>query len=108
MRIEQYGELKVRIAGGTDREGGGEGPLVVLLHGFGAPGDDLASLWRIVDAPRETRWAFPAAPLVLQGDSRAWWMIDIDRRLSAAERGELESMSREVPPGMKAARDAVN
>ena len=28
------------MTGGTDRDGGGTGPLVVLLHGFGAPGDE--------------------------------------------------------------------
>ena len=113
--------LKVRLAGGVDREGGGEGPLVVLLHGFGAPGDDLVPFWRVLDAPRGTRWAFPAAPFALQGDgglasgagyaprdSRAWWMIDIERRLSAAERGELEAMSGEVPPGMADASARVS
>lgn len=110
--------LTVRLAGGTDREGGGDGPLVVLLHGFGAPGDDLAALWRVVDAPRGTRWAFPAAPLVLGesggappqaafGGGRAWWMIDLGRRLLAAERGELEALTQEVPPGMKDARARV-
>ena len=44
MREEQVGGLRTRIAGGTDGKGGGRGPLVLLLHGFGAPGDDLVPL----------------------------------------------------------------
>jgi phospholipase/carboxylesterase len=109
MKEIELAGLTVRLAGGTDREGGGDGPLVVLLHGFGAPGDDLAPLWRVVDAPRGTRWAFPAGPeaVPIEPGRRAWWFIDIERRLLAAERGELESLSREVPPGMTEARARV-
>ena len=33
--------------------GGGKGPSIVLCHGFGAPGDDLVSLSRVVDAGRD-------------------------------------------------------
>jgi phospholipase/carboxylesterase len=120
MRELNLAGLPVRVAGGADGNGGGEGPLVVLLHGFGAPGDDLASLWRVVDAPAGTRWAFPAAPLILQmggpasprgpgppPDARAWWMIDLDRRLGAAERGQLDSLAREVPEGMREAGERI-
>ena len=67
----------------------------------------MVPFWRFVDAPRGTRWAFPAAPVLLPGgprDSRAWWLIDIERRLSAAERGQLDSLSLEVPPGLEKAR----
>ncbi|HEY1692347.1 MAG TPA: alpha/beta fold hydrolase [Polyangiaceae bacterium] len=110
MKELELGGLRVLLAGGTDREGGGEGPLVVLLHGFGAPGDDLASLWRVIDAPAGTRWAFPAAPLALDATgyagARAWWMIDIERHLTAMERGETDA-PRETPPGMDEARAKV-
>jgi predicted esterase len=52
----------------------------VLLHGFGAPGDDLLPLAEALDLP--VRFVFPAAPLELgmggfYGDSRAWWMLDL-------------------------------
>ncbi|HEY8042571.1 MAG TPA: hypothetical protein VIF15_22370 [Polyangiaceae bacterium] len=108
-RVEVAG-LSVLLAGGTDREGAGDGPLVVLLHGFGAPGDDLAPLWRVIDAPSGTRWAFPAAPNALDGapaGARAWWMVDIERHIRAAERGELDRLAREAPPGMGEARERV-
>ena len=80
MRMDTLGGLTVRLTGGTDGKGGGNGPLVVLLHGFGAPGDDLVPLSEYLDAPTGTRFLFPEAPISIPmgfGDSRAWWMIDM-------------------------------
>ena len=57
MREETIAGLQVRFTGGTDRNGGGDGPLVVLMHGFGAPGTDLVPLARVLDVPREVRFA---------------------------------------------------
>src|SRR6478736_8223909 len=48
------------------------GHVVVLLHGYGAPGDDLASLAKSLLRPR-TRFVLPAAPLALGNGGRAWW-----------------------------------
>ena len=110
MRRETLAGLEVVIAGGSDRQGGGEGPVVVLLHGFGAPGDDLVPLWRVLDVPSDVRFVFPAAPHALAlgyGDSRAWWMIDMERLQLALMRGELRDLSREVPAGLDEARAAV-
>jgi phospholipase/carboxylesterase len=110
MRRVEVAGSSVILAGGADREGGGDGPLVVLLHGFGAPGDDLAGLWRVIDAPPGTRWAFPAAPIALDAlgpGARAWWMVDIEGRLRAAERGQLDELAREVPDGLVEARERV-
>ncbi|MCY4612806.1 MAG: hypothetical protein OXB94_04175 [Nitrospira sp.] len=109
MRMHTYGGLDVRIAGGPDREGGGNGPVVILLHGFGAPGDDLVSLWRMVRVPDEVRFVFPVAPLELDDglpDGRAWWMLDMERiaRQIAEGRGrDIEA----VPDGLAAARERV-
>lgn len=106
MREVSWGGLRARITGGTDRQGGGDGPLVVLLHGFGAPGDDLVPLSRVLDVPSEVRFLFPEAPLSLGGfpggDARAWWMIDID----AIQRHDRDR-TREYPEGLPPAREAV-
>jgi phospholipase/carboxylesterase len=107
MKRTKLGSLDVVLAGGSDREGGGEGPVVVLLHGFGAPGDDLVSLYRALDVPRDTRFVFPAAVLSLAsegfGAGRAWWRID----MAALQRGDLR-LTTDVPAGLEAARSAVD
>ncbi len=110
MRQEQLGGLRVCLTGGTDGKGGGNGPIVILLHGFGAPGDDLVPLWQALDAPSGTRFVFPEAPLVLQmgfGDSRAWWMLDIERRNREIAAGHARDLAREVPGGLVEARERV-
>lgn len=109
MRIETWGGLKLRITGGDDREGSGNGPVVVLLHGFGAPGEDLVSLWRVLDVPRGTRFVFPEALLDLGGPyagGRAWWNIDMARLEQSIARGETRD-TQQVPEGLTEARARV-
>jgi phospholipase/carboxylesterase len=110
MREQIIAGTKVRITGGTDREGGGDGPLVVLLHGFGAPGDDLVPLYRQLDVPHEVRFAFPEALLDLGAEfgpqysgARAWWMIDP----MALASGLRTDRSHVVPDGLVEARQRV-
>ncbi len=111
VRTESFGGLTVRITGGSDGRGGGDGPLVVLLHGFGAPGDDLVPLAPLFGLPRAVRFAFPAAPLELHGfygDSRAWWMIDLDRLERDLSAGVERDLSADEPEGLAGARTAVD
>jgi phospholipase/carboxylesterase len=110
MRQELLGGLKTRLTGGTDGKGGGTGPVVILLHGFGAPGDDLVPLADVLDVPAGTRWMFPEGPLSLNmgfGDSRAWWMIDMDRLEADRAAGRVRDLSNEVPKGLAQAREAL-
>jgi phospholipase/carboxylesterase len=110
VRTETFGELTVHLAGGSDREGGGAGPLVVLLHGFGAPGADLVPLYRALTPPVGTRFAFLEAPLELGmgfGDGRAWWMIDMLRLERALAAGEVRDLTSDVPDGLAEARAQV-
>ena len=107
MRHEHWAGLDVCITGGVDRQGSGEGPLVVLLHGFGAPGDDLVTLWRYLNVPDDVRFLFPAAPLQLSmgfGDARAWWMLDMERLTQARAQGQWDALSQEIPRGLSPAR----
>jgi phospholipase/carboxylesterase len=110
MRAETYGGLECVVTGGSDRQGGGDGPVVVLLHGFGAPGTDLVGLWRALEVPRETRFVFPAAPLLLggmYGDGRAWWPIDMVALDRAMQRGEFRELAKDDPAELPAARAHV-
>lgn len=110
MRIAKLGGLTVRLTGGIDGNGGGSGPVVMLLHGFGAPGDDLVSLADVVDVPTGTRWVFPEAPLSLSmgfGDSRAWWIIDMARIQADRAAGRVRDLSIETPNGLALARERL-
>jgi phospholipase/carboxylesterase len=108
VREQRFGGITVRLTGGEDRQGGGDGPLVVLMHGFGAPGTDLLGLWRVLDVPRTVRFAFPEAPHEIPGlfGARAWWMLDLGRAEQAMAEGP-RSYAREIPPGMEDATDRV-
>jgi phospholipase/carboxylesterase len=110
MREIILGGLKTRLAGGTDGNGSGNGPVVILLHGFGAPGDDLVPLTEWIAAPKGTRFLFPEGPLSLSmgfGDSRAWWIIDMARLEADRAAGRVRDLSQEVPRGLPQAREAL-
>lgn len=110
MRKLVLGGLQAHLTGGSDGQGGGTGPLVVLLHGFGAPGTDLVPLAAEVDAPQSVRWLFPMAPLVLDPGApevaapRAWWMIDMVELQVAAMTGEFAPLTERKPAGIDEAR----
>jgi phospholipase/carboxylesterase len=88
----------------------GEGDLtVVLLHGFGAPGDDLVPLAEAFGV--EARFIFPEAPLSLDFgfmEGRAWWIIDLERIQKKLLTGEIEELKRDVPAGLAAARSKLD
>lgn len=108
MREEQVGGLRTRITGGIDGKGGGNGPLVLLLHGFGAPGDDLVPLADALAVPAGTRFVFPEGPLSLSfgpRDARAWWLIDMARIASDRAAGRVRDLSRDIPKGLAPARE---
>ncbi len=108
MKLEQVGGLRVRLTGGTDGQGGGRGPAVILLHGFGAPGDDLVPLADYMAVPKGTRFLFPEGPLSLSfgyGDARAWWLIDMARIEADRAAGRVRDLSGEVPRGLPPVRE---
>lgn len=98
--------LTTRIVGPTDAK-----TTIVLLHGFGAPGDDLVALAQYL-GPRapSTRFVFPEAPIELgglYGDSRAWWLLDLARLEADLRSGKPSDRSGELPEGLPAAREHV-
>ncbi len=104
MKLTSLGGLRVRIVGDADAPG----PVVVLLHGFGAGGDDLVPLGRVLLAPAGTRFVFPEAPLGLGrefGGGRAWWAINMEERMRRLALGQYD-IDR-VPEGLDEARAKV-
>lgn len=93
--------------------------LAIFCHGFGAGGDDLVGLAPELlqrsgvdnETARGTALVFPEAPLDLaeQGmpGGRAWWLLSIQRLLSALEEGHYERVREEVPEGIDEARSAL-
>jgi phospholipase/carboxylesterase len=83
---------------------------VVLLHGFGAPGDDLVPLGQYMGVPA-ARFVFPAAPIELgglYGDSRAWWRLDLMQLESDLRTGNIRDRRNEVPDGLVPVRTQVS
>jgi phospholipase/carboxylesterase len=110
MREEQVGGLRTRVTGGTDGKGGGRGPVVILLHGFGAPGDDLVSLADDLTVPAGTRFVFPEGPFSLSfgpSEARAWWIIDMARIAADRAAGRMRDLSQDIPKGLAPARETM-
>ncbi|MCC6141609.1 MAG: hypothetical protein IT389_13445 [Nitrospira sp.] len=110
MRQALIGGLNTRITGGTDGQGGGAGPVVILLHGFGAPGNDLVPLADVLTVPKGARFLFPEGPLSMSfgyGDARAWWLIDVARLEADRAAGRVRDLSGDVPRGLQSAREAL-
>ncbi len=85
--------------------------VVILCHGFGAPGDDLVPLAAEIvrrDPPLGERlmFVFPVAPLTLAelAGGRAWWPIDMTELQAAQERGIFRDRRLEMPEQLPAAR----
>jgi len=81
------------------------GQLVVLLHGWGARGDDLVPLARALARPG-ARFLVPAAPLLESGGGRAWWHLDPKTRPAPALSDELPEGHRPSAQ-LEASREAV-
>lgn len=107
-----YGDLQcIEIDGGDQPD-----TLVVTLHGFGAPGDDLVAIhgeWvrALGDSIDRVRFVFPAAPLTLEEmgmpGGRAWWLLNMARLMEAVEAHDISELRGHEPPGLTEARDLV-
>ena len=99
-----WGGLDVaRVSGMRDDERGGA--AVIVLHGWGAPGDDLVPLAQELNRPG-VRFFVPAAPLPEVGGGRAWWHFDRGDRPPHADSDQLPAGFRPTP-SLLAARAAV-
>jgi phospholipase/carboxylesterase len=83
---------------------------VILCHGFGAPGTDLAALGPDLatmcpEHAADVAYIFPQGPMDLGTyglpGARAWWMIDIERfQRSMGDPEKMARFQRGIPEGM--------
>ena len=113
-QIQRIGDLDCRIV--RSKEGAPE-ILVVLCHGYGAPGDDLvplagALLRTLPSDMAPITFAFPEAPLSLDfggfGGARAWWHLDVEAIMEAERAGRARDLSGSAPPGLAPARERLS
>ncbi|MBN1607976.1 MAG: phospholipase [Polyangiaceae bacterium] len=115
MQEELLGGLRVWVTASRAPQTKSPRLVVVLLHGFGAPGDDLVALSHGLAVPPGTVFAFPEAPVSLAGvlpamllrEARAWWLLDLDSQEAALRAGRFEVLTASNPPGLETARNAV-
>lgn len=111
VRKVKLAGLDVVLGGGVDGNAGGDGPMVVLCHGYGAPGDDLVPLGDALG--RAVRFACPAAPGVLDPgvpaalSGRFWWPLDMMELQLAIMRRDYEPLMTRTPRGLAEARAAI-
>jgi phospholipase/carboxylesterase len=109
VNLTKFGDLNCRLVGA---EGQSPQTLVILCHGFGAPGHDLVGLAPAVFqlAPNlvgKVAFAFPEAPLTLDfagfGQARAWWYLDLEAIEHSRMMGLERSLAEEEPEGLERA-----
>jgi phospholipase/carboxylesterase len=101
--VEGRDKLKVQIVTQMAPSQKG-GMAVVLLHGWGAPGDDLVPLAHRLLTP-DMRIFVPEAPLPHLAGGRAWWPLDLGAIPHA--NGNETQLPTEIPVELARARTAV-
>ncbi len=97
---------------------GGPSPSipVIMCHGYGASGMDLAGLsaeWihLIGDAASSLRFVFPEAPYTLEAegmpDGHAWWPINMMRMMELIQAERVDQLQGEEPPGISQATEEI-
>lgn len=114
-RTETLGRLTCRV---IDSLPAGKSPefVVVLCHGYGAPGTDLVPfgpelLEHSPALAERVQFLFPEAPLDL-GDlgmpgGRAWWHLDMWKLQNAVATGAIRDLREEQPEGLEFARQRL-
>lgn len=87
--------------------------VVILCHGFGAPGTDLVGIaQQLFEAGKgldSVEFIFPQAPIELEPmfDSRAWWMLDMEKIQELMNKGEFREFGSSKPPELPKRRASI-
>jgi phospholipase/carboxylesterase len=113
---QHLGPLKCRTIDALANDSAPE-LLVVLNHGFGASGDDLADFGpMLIDSSPVVqsccRFIFPEAPVDLSPmgmpGGRAWWPINMAKLAEINQTRDYDQLMLLEPPGMKEAEEMLN
>lgn len=83
------------------------GTVIILLHGYGAEGDDLMPLAERLSRPK-VRFFVPAAPFDASPSGRAWWPLGPGDRTSHAWDDQRPADYRDKPQVLLARRAVQN
>lgn len=112
LQTRQIGDLNCHVITAERPE-----LLLVLCHGFGAPGDDLVQIGAYLletnpELVDRVVIAFPEAPLSLTDlgmpGGRAWWPLDMEKLNRAAMSGDFRDLREESPELLPVAREKLN
>ncbi len=115
LRRAQLGQLSCQIVEPTHSDSPPK-VLIILCHGFGAPGTDLVPLAGELSShfpavERDVAYVFPAGPVTLDEfkgyDARAWWPINMQQMAEEVGAGNFRALCRHVPDGLPTARAAL-
>jgi phospholipase/carboxylesterase len=89
--------------------------VVILCHGYGAPGTDLVPIGQLLlrqpKLSTTVQFIFPEAPMSLEDlgmpDGRAWWPIDMRRLQMAAALGKFRDLSKDCPSELLTVRQKL-
>jgi len=82
--------------------------VVVLCHGLGANGENLAPIGSDFlnrNPSADVQFVFPDAPTIMeQTGGRAWWPLNLQELMVRAMNGQIAQIINESPPGLETAR----
>lgn len=113
-RLETLGSLECHVVDyGPDHK---PTAVVVLCHGYGAPGNDLVGVvgeWihLLGESAESFRFVCPIAPNSLaelgMPDGRAWWPINMAQLMEHVQANRFDELHRKTPPGIDEAREQL-
>ena len=117
MQTKPYGPLTCLVQDGAASAAFPRPVIpVILCHGYGAPGSDLAGLatylldW-LGERAGAFRLIFPAAPLTLEEvgmpEGRAWWPLNMAALQQLLQTSQFEQLHDSKPPGLEEARNQL-
>jgi len=81
--------------------------VVIMCHGLGANGENLASLGTDFlnrNSQAAVQFVFPDAPTLMDHGGRCWWPLNLQELMTKAMSGQLAQIINSTPPGLETAR----